>query len=516
MKKTIVLTALFVMLAVSSTSVMAKGLMEGFSDSSSSKNPEMPDPRIGRPSRPPTPRASGNTHTNSVGMKFTLVQPGTVVLGEKETSITRAVYVGADLVTERQWAAVMGMPVTDIPGWNRSDSLGIDGPVRSVNWNDTQDFINKLNEKEGTNRYRLATEAEWMRAMRSGFRIQNNNPEWMYDGYDKDYYSRLPAADPWGPVEDYYKLVRRADNLDAVYRYYDKAFERPSNTKPSLPGFHVVLDTDHPGEKPAGPQRQFTVEAIPAAQNRRYPNPSISTYADEWVYWSKSPVRVSVNGGPAQVIMSLGPLQTSRTFTASVGDKVQVLWDIDNRSLTESEVYVYYTDTPVRNVRDEAAKLIGSSERKRKFVIGDFTVTARGTPNNITNLITGNPPFNGKAVPPGEYTVEAISSSSTEKNWTWDHGAIFVSVNGQFPRTLVEQPYRIGILLPKVTFTVRAGEQVRVIWAGGSYANYRHVIVYRSDRPASGIDDTANVLGAVRFGAAANGKDNVIVDLNVR
>ena len=42
------------------------------------------------------------------------------------------------------------------------------------------------------------------------------------------------------------------------------------------------------------------------------------------------------------------------------------------------------------------------------------------------------------------------------------------------------------------------------------------VFVYRSDRPARNIDDTANVLGAVRFSASENGKDNVIVDLVVR
>ncbi len=40
-------------------------------------------------------------------------------------------------------------------------------PVEQVSWNDVQEFIKKLNEKEGTNKYHLPSEAEWEYAARA-------------------------------------------------------------------------------------------------------------------------------------------------------------------------------------------------------------------------------------------------------------------------------------------------------------------------------------------------------------
>ena len=44
---------------------------------------------------------------------------------------------------------------------------GDDRPVEQVSWNDVQEFIKKLNQKEGTNKYRLPSEAEWEYACRA-------------------------------------------------------------------------------------------------------------------------------------------------------------------------------------------------------------------------------------------------------------------------------------------------------------------------------------------------------------
>jgi formylglycine-generating enzyme required for sulfatase activity/predicted Ser/Thr protein kinase len=78
-------------------------------------------------------------------------------------------YIGKYEVTQAQWKAVMGSN----PSAHKGDNL----PVEQVSWNDTQDFIRKLNAKTGKN-YRLPTEAEWEFAARGG----NNSRGYKYSG----------------------------------------------------------------------------------------------------------------------------------------------------------------------------------------------------------------------------------------------------------------------------------------------------------------------------------------------
>ena len=47
-------------------------------------------------------------------------------------------------------------------------NCGDDCPVEQVSWEDAQDFIRKLNAREGGSRYRLPTEAEWEVGCRGG------------------------------------------------------------------------------------------------------------------------------------------------------------------------------------------------------------------------------------------------------------------------------------------------------------------------------------------------------------
>ena len=112
------------------------------------------------------------TITNSIGMKFVLIPAGEFKMGAPSdeswygsgpahiVNIEKPYHLGKYEVTQKQWVKVMGDNPSDFEG----DNL----PVVSVSWNDAQEFIKKLNEKEGTDKYRLPSEAEWEYAARAG------------------------------------------------------------------------------------------------------------------------------------------------------------------------------------------------------------------------------------------------------------------------------------------------------------------------------------------------------------
>ena len=106
---------------------------------------------------------------NSIGLKFTLIPAGEFYMGSEEydeekhvhkVRINNPFYLGTYPVTQREWKAVMRR--------NPSDFKGDDLPVEVVSWDNVQKFIKKLNEKEGTGKYRLPSEAEWEYACRAG------------------------------------------------------------------------------------------------------------------------------------------------------------------------------------------------------------------------------------------------------------------------------------------------------------------------------------------------------------
>jgi formylglycine-generating enzyme required for sulfatase activity len=132
------------------------------------------------------------------------------------------------------------------PGRRRGAKLPADG----VSWEDAQEFLARLNAREGTGKYRLPTEAEWERAARAGsetaywfgddpkalpqygwcgesfakgashevglkppnpwglYDMHGNLSEWVSDWFGEQYYASGAAADPQGPRQGQTKVRR--------------------------------------------------------------------------------------------------------------------------------------------------------------------------------------------------------------------------------------------------------------------------------------------------------------------
>ncbi|MDR1165661.1 MAG: formylglycine-generating enzyme family protein [Deltaproteobacteria bacterium] len=198
--------------------------------------------------------ARADEFVNSLGMEFVLIPAGIFTMGEwedeasnpdelprHEVEITTPFYLGKFEVTQDQWMSVMGA--------NPSEFRGQDHPVDNVSWNDAQNFLRRLNQKENTDRYRLPSEAEWEYSVRAGsdsifffggersslgkfawfvanadekthpVGLKNPNPwglfdvygnvwEWVNDWFSEDYYADSPLKDPLGPSETGHKSMR--------------------------------------------------------------------------------------------------------------------------------------------------------------------------------------------------------------------------------------------------------------------------------------------------------------------
>ncbi len=114
------------------------------------------------------------TYTNTLGMTFVLIAPGTFTMGsppgepfrgsseiQHQVTISKPFYMQTTEVTVKQWYSIMGKRMLVFQ--KNLDNM----PVTRVSWYDCMKFIQKLN-RLGQGKYRLPTEAEWEYAARAG------------------------------------------------------------------------------------------------------------------------------------------------------------------------------------------------------------------------------------------------------------------------------------------------------------------------------------------------------------
>ena len=208
------------------------------------------------------------------GMEFVWVPAGEFRMGSTspeafsaarpltQVRISRGFWLGKHEVTQAEWQGLMGTNPSSNSGCGQC-------PVEEVSWDDAQEFIGRLNERSGVNRYRLPTEAEWEYAARAGttgdhygnldaiaWHGGNSGPghgpghgnthpvgqkapnawgfhdmlgnvgEWVADWYDYYYYSGGVVTDPQGPGSGTERVNRGGNWLEiasfsrAPHRFY--------------------------------------------------------------------------------------------------------------------------------------------------------------------------------------------------------------------------------------------------------------------------------------------------------
>jgi formylglycine-generating enzyme required for sulfatase activity len=134
--------------------------------------PEMPGVRVIGDRFDPASGLPLQVESVTTGIRLILVPAGDADLGDPKLPASRLVhtvtvapfYLGRYEITQQQWQQVMGNnPSHYQTGFPDAANM----PVESVSWNDTQQFLQRLNTDTPGATFRLPTEAEWEFAARA-------------------------------------------------------------------------------------------------------------------------------------------------------------------------------------------------------------------------------------------------------------------------------------------------------------------------------------------------------------
>ena len=210
------------------------------------------------------------SYTNSLGMKFVRIEPGSFTMGSRNGDFDE---VPTHSVTIRQPFSMSVREVTNAQ-YEQFDpkhktfrgkngfSKGDEDPVVFVTWHDAVKFCQWLSKKEGKT-YRLPTEAEWEYACKAGTKtnfsfgdvlpkgaeskanawgligMHGGVEEWCHDWYGP--YAKKKQADPVGYVDGDFKVTRGGSRSTTPF------YLRSANRMGTLPddkhwliGFRIV------------------------------------------------------------------------------------------------------------------------------------------------------------------------------------------------------------------------------------------------------------------------------------
>ena len=241
---------------------------------------------------------------NTLGLRFVLVPAGAFTMGTDDVEearleipdpkpddvwdetpahpvvIGKPFYLGETEVTQVAWVAVMGSKPGPTGFWDREDWRRL--PVAAASWNMAQAFIEALNARDPSYRYRLPSEAEWEYAARAGTSALRPRPdesleehawfignsgdepqpvaglgpngfglydmlgnvwEWVADWYAPNAYAEHRATDPSGPESGRSK-VRRGGSYHCPFHLVRPAYRgaNPPETRYSVLGFRLVAE----------------------------------------------------------------------------------------------------------------------------------------------------------------------------------------------------------------------------------------------------------------------------------